>query len=48
MIVSIEAQKFFNEKNFDAICYDDVLDAHNFFSKLEDDWQKYIPDELKK
>lgn len=32
----------------DAICYDDVIDAHNFFSKLEDDWQKYIPDELKK
>lgn len=32
----------------DAICYDDVLDAHKFFSNLEDDWQKYIPDELKK
>ena len=32
----------------DAICYDDVIDAHNFFSKLDDDWQKYIPDELKK
>ena len=32
----------------DAICYDDVIDAHNFFSKLEDDWQKYIPEELKK
>lgn len=32
----------------DAICYDDVLDAHNFFSNLEDDWQKYIPDDLKK
>lgn len=32
----------------DAICYDDVLDAHHFFSNLEDDWQKYIPDELKK
>lgn len=32
----------------DAICYDDVIDAHNFFSKLEDDWNKYIPDDLKK
>ena len=32
----------------DAICYDDVLDAHNFFSNLDDDWQKYIPDDLKK
>jgi len=32
----------------DAICYDDVLDAHKFFSNLEDDWQKYIPEDLKK
>ena len=32
----------------DAIGYDDVLDAHNFFSNLDDDWQKYIPDDLKK
>ena len=32
----------------DAICYDDVIDAHNFFSQLDDDWNKYIPDELKK
>lgn len=32
----------------DAICYDDVLDAHNFFKNLDDDWQKYIPDNLKK
>ena len=32
----------------EAICYDDVLDAHNFFSNLDDDWQKYIPDNLKK
>ena len=32
----------------DAICYDDVLDAHDFFSNLEDDWQKYIPENLKK
>lgn len=32
----------------DAICYDDVLDAHNFFSNLDDDWQKYIPDDFKK
>ncbi len=29
------------------INYDDVLDAHNFIDKLEKDWNKYIPDELK-
>ncbi len=27
---------------------DDVLDAHNFIKNLEDDWQKYIPESLKK
>ncbi len=29
------------------INYDDVLDAHHFIDKLEKDWTKYIPDELK-
>lgn len=29
------------------ISYDDVLDAHHFIGKLEKDWNKYIPDELK-
>lgn len=29
------------------ISYDDVLDAHNFIDKLEKDWSKYIPDNLK-
>ena len=29
------------------IDYDDVLDAHNFIDKLEKDWSKYIPDNLK-
>lgn len=29
------------------ISYDDVLDAHHFIDKLEKDWSKYIPDELK-
>ena len=29
------------------ITYDDVLDAHHFIDKLEKDWNKYIPDELK-
>lgn len=29
------------------ISYDDVLDAHHFIDKLEKDWTKYIPDELK-
>lgn len=32
----------------DAICYDDVIDAHNFFKNLDDDWQKYIPEDIKK
>lgn len=31
-----------------AICLDDVLDAHKFIKSLEDDWQKYIPEDLKK
>ncbi len=29
------------------ISYDDVLDAHEFIDKLDNDWTKYIPDELK-
>lgn len=29
------------------ISYDDVLDAHKFIDKLEKDWTKYIPDDLK-
>ena len=29
------------------LSYDDVLDAHKFIDKLEKDWTKYIPDELK-
>lgn len=30
------------------ISYDDVLDAHHFIDKLEKDWIKYIPKELRK
>lgn len=30
------------------INFDDVIDAHNFIDKLEKDWNKYIPDDLKK
>ena len=30
------------------IDYDDVLDAHKFIKELKDDWQKYIPEDLKK
>ena len=29
------------------ISYDDVLNAHHFIDKLEKDWNKYIPDDLK-
>ena len=32
----------------DAICYDDVIDAHNFFKNLDENWEKYIPENLKK
>lgn len=32
----------------DAICSDDVIDAHNFFKTLDEGWERYIPDELKK
>lgn|SRR5574344_447339 len=32
----------------DAICYDDVIDAHNFFKNLDESWEKYIPEDLKK
>ena len=32
----------------DAICYDDVIDAHNFFTNLDENWEQYIPDNLKK
>lgn len=29
------------------ITYDDVLDAHHFIDRLEKDWSKYIPEELR-
>lgn len=29
------------------ISYDDVLDAHEFINKLDYDWSKYIPEDLK-
>ena len=32
----------------DAINYDDVIDAHNFFKNLDDDWEKFIPEDIKK
>lgn len=32
----------------EAICYDDVIDAHNFFKNLDEGWEKYIPEDLKK
>ena len=31
----------------DPITYDDVIDAHAFFSSLGDDWTKFIPQEYK-
>ncbi len=34
-----------NEPGFcnDPITYEDVAEAHNFFSALEADWMKYLP-----
>ena len=32
----------------DAICYDDVIDAHNFFKNLDENWEQYIPEDLRK
>lgn len=32
----------------DPIGTDDVIDAHKFIMNLEDDWQKYIPEDLRK
>jgi hypothetical protein len=29
------------------ISYDDVLNAHEFFEKLEGDWMKHLPDEIR-
>jgi hypothetical protein len=34
--------------NKPSIGYDDVLDAHEFFSNLDSDWQKYLPKKTKK
>ena len=31
----------------DKIGYDDVIDAHKFIQALEDDWQKYIPEDMR-
>ena len=31
----------------EPITYDDVIDAHAFFSSLGDDWTKFIPQEYK-
>ncbi len=31
----------------EPISYDDVLDAHKFIEKLDKDWKKYIPENLK-
>lgn len=27
----------------EPISYDDVIDAHNFFKNLDEDWSKYLP-----
>ena len=36
-----DSAKFLNQR---AITYDDVLDAHEFFSGLGSDWAKHMPD----
>ena len=37
MPISVNAEK-------DPITYDDVIEAHQFFSELGDDWAKYLPE----
>ncbi len=32
-------------EQYGRINYDDVLDAHDFFTNLGSDWQKYLPEE---
>ncbi len=32
---------------FEPIGYDDVLDAHEFFNNLDENWQKYVPEEMR-
>lgn len=32
------------KKPVDPISYDDVIDAHNFFYSLGDDWIKFLPE----
>ena len=32
----------------DAISYDDVIDAHKFIQNLDESWEQYIPENLKK
>lgn len=32
---------------FEPIEYNDVIDAHKFFSNLESDWKKYLPPEMR-
>lgn len=32
---------------YEAIGYDDVLDAHQFFNNLDSDWQKFLPEEMR-
>jgi hypothetical protein len=33
---------------FKPVSADDVLDAHSFFNTLGDDWNKFIPSEMRK
>lgn len=33
------------KKSCDPISYDDVIDAHNFFFSLGEDWTKFLPDQ---
>jgi hypothetical protein len=32
---------------FEPVSFDDVLDAHSFFNELGDDWNKFIPSEMR-
>lgn len=34
-------------KDYQRIGYDDVVEAHRFFQNLDEDWMKFIPQEMR-
>lgn len=52
--LSYEENKIFDNETFEIIDFpnpitsNEVIEAHRFIKKLDKDWNKYIPDDLKK